>query len=476
MEDKLVEAVFEARRRGLDSARPDVVERRHAAGFLTPRERITALLDPGSAVEYGRLSGRLHDGSWVPERGGVDFVGTVDGLPIVTSSTDFTDHGGGYGASRIPRLYALAHEHRWPVVLFADGGGSRATVPGKAGLGGVELGGRIGRFDLFDGLAELSGWVPTVAVVSGPSYAGHASLAGFSNFLVSTRGSSIGIGGPPMVEAALGIRLTHQELAGTEMHELTGGIDLLVDDEHQAIAAVRRYLSYYQDLPTGEPSATADSIRSIVPEDGPYDMKDVIVALVDRGSVFELRPNWAGSLITAFARMGGRTVGILANQPISYNAGAIDQDASDKISRFVEICDVYEYPIVSLIDTPGLVVRSMTNPEAEQPGFTRHHARPFMAHHHRTVPMFSVQVREGRGLGAFAMSGFNNGRSVPAMRLAWPTARLNADNPYGRSIRDKNVIDDVVDPLETRDRIIRVLRLTKRSLSGDRKKHPVDTW
>src|SRR5690606_9551209 len=149
-----------------------------------------------------------------------------------------TDHGGGYGAGRIPRLYALAHEHRWPVILFADGGGSRATVPEKKGPGGVDLGGRIGRFDLFDGLAELSGWVPTIAMVSGPSYAGHASLSGFSNFLVSTRGSSIGIGGPPMVEAALGVRLTHQELAGVEMHEQTGGIDLLVDNEHQGIAAI----------------------------------------------------------------------------------------------------------------------------------------------------------------------------------------------------------------------------------------------
>lgn len=476
MEEKLVEAVLKARRSTHDAARPDVIERRHAAGFLSPRERITKLLDPGSGVEFGAFSRRLNDGTWIPERGGVDFVGTVDGLPVVTSSTDFTDHGGGYGASRIPRLYALAHEHRWPVVLFADGGGSRATVPEKTGIGGVELGGRIGRFDLFDGLADLSGWVPTIAVVSGPSYAGHASLSGFSNFLVTRRGSSIGIGGPPMVEAALGIRLTHQELAGVEMHELTGGIDLLVDSEDEAIDAVRQYLSYYQDRPAGLASPLAGNIRDIVPEDGPYDMHDVIRALVDDESLFELRPKFAVSIITAFARINGRTVGVLANQPLSYNGGAIDQDAADKISRFVELCNVYEYPIVSLIDAPGMVLRSGANPEAEQAGFTRHHVRPFMAHHHRTVPMFSVQIRKGSGLAQFAMSGFNNGHSVPALRLAWPTARLNDEEPYGRWVRDKNAIDDVIDPLETRDRIIGMLRLVKRNLARDTKKHPVDTW
>jgi acetyl-CoA carboxylase carboxyltransferase component len=475
MENEQVEAIFAARASVQDAARPDVVARRHATGFLTPRERIAALLDPGSAVEYGILSGRTSDGTWIPTRGGVDFVGTVDGQPVITSSTDFTDHGGGYGAGRIPRLYALAYEHRWPVVLFADGGGSRATVPESKGRKGVELGGRIGRFDLFDGIAELSGWVPTVAVVSGPSYAGHASLAGFSNFLVATRGSSIGIGGPPMVEAALGIRLTHQELASVEMQEQTGGIDLLVDDEPQAITAVRRYLSYWHDQPSGKPSPTADSVRSIVPDEGPYDMHAVVEALVDRDSAFELRPNWAKSLITAFARMSGRTVGILANQPLSYNGGAIDQDAADKIARFVELCDAYEYPIIALIDTPGLVLRSMLNQETEQPGITRHHVRPFMAHHHRTVPLFSVQVRKACGLGPFAMAGFGNGRSVPALCLAWPTAQLSGDDPYGQAIRDKNVIDDVVDPLETRERIVNVLRLMQRSLPSE-KKHAVDTW
>jgi acetyl-CoA carboxylase carboxyltransferase component len=260
------------------------------------------------------------------------------------------------------------------------------------------------------------------------------------------------------------------------MHEKTGGIDLLVDDEHQGIAAIRGYLSYYNDRPSGEPSPVAEEIRSLVPEDGPYDMRRVIGALADRDSVFELRPAFAVSLITAFARMNGRTVGILANQPESYNGGAIDQDAADKISRFVELCDVYEYPLIALIDTPGLVLRPGGGQELEQPGITRHHVRPFMAHHHRTVPMFSVQIGRAGGLAPFAMSGFSNGRSVPSLRLAWPTAQLIPNDEYGKPVRDKNVIDDVVDPLETREKIINVLRLVKRSLSQPEKKHPVDTW
>jgi acetyl-CoA carboxylase carboxyltransferase component len=475
MDDKLIEAIHDARASAQDAARPDVIERRHASGFLTPRERIAALLDPGSAVEYGALAGRTHAGAWLPTRGGVDFVGSVDGQPVVASSTDFTDHGGGYGAGRIPRLYALAYEHRWPVVLFTDGGGSRATVPEAKGQLGVDLGGRIGRFDLFDGLAELSGWAPTIAIVSGPSYAGHASLAGFSNFLVATRGSSIGIGGPPMVEAALGLRLTHQELAPVEMQEQTGGIDLLVDDEPGAIAAVRRYLAYLHDLPPGEPSPSAAQIRAIVPNDGPYDMLAAIAAIVDRDSVFELRPNWACSLITALARVGGRTVGVLANQPLSYNGGAIDQDAADKIARFVELCDAYEYPLLALIDTPGLVLRRGANRETEQAGMTRHHVRPLLAHHHRTVPLISVQLGRAVGMGPFAMAGFGNGHSTPLLSLAWPSARLVNADPYGQSIRGRHVLDDVIDPAETRDRISNVLRLTQRSPARE-KKHAVDTW
>ena len=459
-----------ARARAYDEGRPEIVARVHANGHLTARERIAALLDPGSAVEYGVLSGRA-DSGWVHTTGGVDFVGTIEGQPVVASSTDFTDRGGGYGAGRLGRLLSLANEHRWPVVLFTEGGGSRAVVPEKAGGRFLNLAGQNGYpHGIFEGMAELAGWVPTAAMVSGPSFAGHATMAAFCDFIVATRGSSIGMGGPPMVEAGFGIRLTPHELGGVEMHEQMGGIERLVDDEPSAIAAVRRYLSYYRDRPSGDPSPTASTIRSIVPDSGPYDMHRVVHALADADSVFELRPNWAPSLITAFGRLGGRSVGILANQPLSPNGGAIDADAANKIARFVHLCDAYEFPILSLIDNPGFTLKRRDEQRAEQPGITRHHARPIRALHHRTVPLYLVQVRRAYGLGAAALAGLGNAHSVPALRLAWPTVELGVNDRYTQGF------DDVVDPAETRDRIIGVMRLTKRSLERASKKRPRDSW
>ncbi len=473
--DERVAALAAARARSRDWARKEVVEARHCAGFLMPRERIALLLDEGSGVEYGGMEAYSPTDGWLPTKGGVDFVGTVHGYPVITSSTDYTDRGGGYGAGRIQRLIALAHEHRWPVVLFADGGGSRATDPLAATVEKIDINGSIGRFGYFDGMAELSGWVPTIAIVSGPSYAGHASLAGLSNLVIATRGSSIGMGGPPMVEAALGIRLTHQELAPVEMHELTGGIDLLVDDEPQAIAAARRILSFLHDLPDGQPSFSAARIGSLVPDRGRYDMHEVIDAIVDDASAFELRPKASTSVITAFARVGGRTVGVLASQPASEIDGAIDQGAADKIARFVELCDAYERPMLALVDTPGFVVSAGEGEQRHvQPGITRHHARPLLAHHHRTVPLFSVQIGRGHGLASFAMTGFGNSASVPALRLAWPSIDFAAAT--GARVAGDTDFDDVVEPAETRQRVERLLRLMGPPPARTQKKRPVDTW
>ncbi len=477
MDQRRIDALLEARGERSDAARPDAVAAVRASGRMTARERMQALLDPGSAVEYGSIAARTPEGQWVPESGGVDFVGTVDGQVVIASSTDYTDHGGGYGAGKLTRLYALAHAQHWPLLLFVDGGGSRARHA-RSGMGHIELSGPVGRFGLFDGMAELSGWTPTVAIVSGPSFAGHASLAAFSDFVIATRRSSIGMGGPPMVEAALGLRLTPSELAGVDMHDELGGIDLLVDDEPTAIAMARRYLGFYRDQPAGQPSASADRIRSIVPDEGSYDAREVIEALVDADSAFELRPSFAKSVITALARMDGRSVGVLANQP-TVDDGAIDENAATKIARFVELCDAYEYPILSLIDTPGFVTRWSSAVDegdvAVEPGMTRYHARTLMAHHHRTVPVFSVQIRRGYGLGPFAMAGYGDSHGVSAMRLAWPTVEVGLVDGFFAS-QSQNPFDDVVDPAETRERIIRTLRHIKRTLDQPEKKHPIDTW
>ena len=314
MRDYLINKLRSAKALRLDASRPQSVEKVHSTAHLTARERTALLLDPGSEVEFGAIAARDADGDWVPEKGGVDFIGTIEGETVITSSTDYTDRGGGYGAARLEHLISLAHQQRWPIAFFVDGGGSRARHP-RAGLGHLELSGQIGRFTLFDGMAELSGWVPTVAIVSGPSFAGHASLAGFSDIVITTRGSAIGMGGPPMVEAALGLTLTPQELAGVEMHEKTGGIDLLVDDEPTAIGLAKRYLSYLWDHPSGEPHPSAEKVADLIPESGPYDIYPVISALVDKDSVFELRPQFAASVVTAVARIDGRTVGVVANNP-----------------------------------------------------------------------------------------------------------------------------------------------------------------
>ena len=470
-----IKALEDARSGLKDAARPDIVTRVGKTGKLTARERIRLLLDPGSAVEYGSIAAKSRDGDWVAEAGGVDFVGTVAGRPVVASSTDYTDHGGGYGAGRLGRLFDLAYEQRWPVVLFVDGGGSRARHP-RAGLGHIETSGPIGRFSFLDGVPELSGWAPVVAIVSGPSFAGHASLAGFSDFLISTPGSSIGMGGPPMVEAALGQRLKPNELAGAEMHELSGGIDLLVEDEQAAIAAAKRYLSYYDnDLEAGQPADV--DLDALAPDaDASCDMRAIIHGICDADSVFELRPRFAPALLTSLARIDGRAVGVLANQPL-VGDGAIDHDAATKIARFVELCNTYEYPILALVDTPGCVAnwRVKGRPEAVEPGLTRWHARALIAHQQRTVPLMSVQIRRGRGLGAALMTGVSTTRGVPALRLGWPGVEIGRRDGFS-AVVDHNAFDDVIPPRETRERVARILALLSKSCQRSAKKHHIDTW
>ena len=475
MEPEDIKALETARAGLRDAARPDIVTRVHGTGKRTARERIRLLLDPDSEVEYGSIAARTAQGEWVPEAGGVDFVGTVDGRPVIASSTDYTDHGGGYGAGRLGRLCALAYEQRWPLVLFVDGGGSRARHP-RAGLGHVETSGPIGRFSFLDGVPELSGWAPVVAIVSGPSFAGHASLAGFSDFLISTPGSSIGMGGPPMVEAALGHRLTPNELAGSEMHERSGGIDLLVEDEPAAVVAAKRYLSYYDNDRDGGTAPEAD-LDALAPDaDEPCDMREIVRGICDAGSVFELRPRFAPALLTCLARVGGRSVGVLANQPL-VDDGGIDHAAASKIARFVELCNTYEYPMLVFIDTPGCVsdwdVKGQ-EPVVE-PGLTRWHARPVMAHQQRTVPLVSVQVRRGRGLGPALMAGVSTTRGVPALRLGWPGVEIGRRDGFS-AVVDHNAFDDVIAPRETRERVERLFRLLGAPAPRESKKHPIDTW
>ncbi|MFT7653457.1 MAG: acetyl-CoA carboxylase carboxyltransferase component [Candidatus Azotimanducaceae bacterium] len=468
----LIDKLSRAKKQQYDTARADIVTRINTSGKMTARQRVDALLDADSAVEYGSIAAQTEEGEWIAEAGGVDFVGTIGSHPVITSSTDYTDHGGGYGAGRLGRLFALAYEHRWPLVLFVDGGGSRAQHP-RAGLGHVELSGPIGRFSFLDGLPELSGWVPSVAIVSGPSFAGHASLAGFSDFLISTPGSAIGMGGPPMVEAALGQRMSPNELAGAEMHEHGGGIDLLVDDEIAAIGAAKQFLDFYHHRKTTSiPPAEVD--LDTLSDD--YDMHDVISGLVDANSFFELRPNYARNLITGFARIEGVTIGLLANQP-RVRDGAIDHAAAIKISRFVEMCNTYEYPMVSLIDTPGCETSWQDKDDVRVlPGLTRWHTRVLLAHQQRTVPLMSVQLHRAGGLAGALMTGVSSTRGVPLIKLGWPNVDIGMRDGFA-AVVDHDAFDDIIAPGETRERITRLIKLLDTSKPAPtNKKHRIDSW
>lgn len=501
LEQKQIDQIMGARARALDDARPDAVAAAHAAGQLTARERLETLFDPDSIVEYGVLAGATSESDDdAPADGLVAAAGTVDGQPVVAASYDHTVRAGTQSSRnvrKILRLLYLANSHRWPFVCFVDGDGARRDdpLPPPPLLVGVR-----GRWDLYDGLAQLSGWAPTVAVVSGRSLDGHAGIAMLSDFVVATKGSEFGSldeesGGEPTLRAV-------------EDYAQTGDIDLICDDEPDSIAAVRKYLGFYlKELPSGDPSPALADIESIIPDNRrrPYDMRKVVAAITDAESTLELGPTRAPAMLTVLARMNGRTVGIFGSQPRSPLAGAIDAAAADKAARFIELCDNYEYPLVSLIDNPGYMVGQ----QAERDGIARHHARPLSALQHRSVPLCSVQLRKAYGLGPAAMSGFGSGRVMPDLRLSWPSVEsggmslegaayivkrkeihaaktpeegIKIRDAYAEQIRDTTsglragrtfTFDDVIHPNETRDRIGMMLGRMPRVL-GDKKKYPID--
>ncbi len=511
LEEKLIQQILEARRQAMDEARPDAVAAVHATGHATARERLTSLLDADSFIEYGVLAGGTSNVEDPAVADGlVAGTGLISGKPVAAASYDSSVlHGtqSERNQRKLGRLIYLSKTHRWPFVCFVDGDGAR---PGDPLPGPPIVIAPRGRWDLYDGLAELSGWSPTIAIVSGRALDGHAGIAMLSDFVVATRNSKLGSWETlePVSGDAYGDAGRKPTVRSVEDYERTGNIDLIVEDEAAAIKAVQQYLTYYlRDLTDFEPAPNHDEIASIIPENRrrPYDMRKVITSFADADSVMELAVGWGRSMLTALARLGGRSVGIFANQPKSPLAGAIDSDAADKASRFIELCDAYEFPLISFIDNPGYMV----GPQAERDGIARHHARPLAALHHRSVPLCSVQIRKAYGLGPYAMSGYGSSRVVPELRLAWPSVEsggmslegaaylvkrkeiqaakneaeaLAIRNAYADQMRDYTsglragqsfMFDDIVDPGETRQRIIAMLERLPRSL-GPRKKHPID--
>ena len=401
-----LEEVRERHRTGLDEGRPEVTERRHAAGRRTARENIADLADPGSFTEYGALTiaaqrrRRPLDDliARTPADGLVLGTATVDGQPVAVMSYDYSVLAGTQGHMnhrKTDRLLELADRERLPLVMFAEGGGGRPGDTDTTSVAGLDV-------PTFRLTARLSGRVPLVAIVSGYCFAGNAALAGACDVIIATPEASLGMGGPAMIEGG-GLGVVAPDAVGPMSVQVPNGVvDLLVPDEPAAVAAARRYLSYFRPR-TGDPAEHADQrvLRHLIPENRvrSYDVRPVIEALCDTGSVLELRAGFGVGVITALARLGGHAVGLLASNP-RHLGGAIDGDAADKATAFLRLCQAHRLPVVSLVDTPGFMV----GPEAERTAIVRRFGAMFVAGARLTVPVCAVVLRKAYGLGAMAMT------------------------------------------------------------------------
>ncbi len=514
-----LEEMFDRRAYGLDENRPDAVAKRHGRGHRTARENIAQLVDEGTFVEYGRLmvaaQRRRRELQDLLENttgdGMVAGIASVNGdqfdretAQTMVMSYDYmvlAGTQGGQNHRKKDRLFEIAARNRLPVVLYAEGGGGR---PGDTdGIGGSGL--DCWAFTLF---AELSGLVPIVGITNGRCFAGNAVLLGCCDVIIATEGSNIGIGGPAMVEGGgLGV-FKPEEIGPTEVQVPNGVIDILAADEDEATELAKRYLGYFQG-PIDEWEAPDQRVlRHLVPENRKrvYDMRDVIEQLADVDSVLELRPNWGPGAITCLARIEGRPIGIVANNP-HHLAGAIDATAGDKGARFMQLCDAHDIPLLFLCDTPGIMV----GPRAEYEATVRHAARMFVTAASIDVPLMTIVTRKGYGLGAQAMAG--GSFKATNFTVAWPTGEFGGmglegfvklgyrkeleaiEDPaariaeyerrvarlyeHGKAVNTGSFfeIDDVIDPAESREWIMMALTSAPAPAPRTGKKRPmVDTW
>jgi acetyl/propionyl-CoA carboxylase alpha subunit/acetyl-CoA carboxylase carboxyltransferase component len=507
---------------GLDAARPAAVGRRHASGHRTARENIAALVDPDSFTEYGALAlaaQRRRRGladliESTPADGLVAGVATINGDGFAPGSAgaaatrcvvavyDYTVLAGTQGYmnhKKLDRMLGLARQRRLPVVLFAEGGGGR---PGDTDTFGTGL-----DVPTFTELARLSGDVPLVGVVSGRCFAGNAALLGCCDVIIATADSSIGMGGPAMIEGGGLGSCAPDDVGPARVQAPNGVIDVLVAGEVEAAAIARRYLGYFQGRLADWKCADQRELRHAIPENRlrAYDVRTVLRGVADTGSVLELRAAFGAGILTALIRVEGRPLGVIANNP-HHLGGAIDAPAADKAARFVQLCDAFDLPVLALCDTPGFMV----GPEAEKTALVRHVSRMFVTGASITVPYLTVILRKSYGLGAMAMAGGMLRSGVFA--IAWPTGELGpmgfegavklgyrkeleaiADPVERRAYYDKMVaryyeegkainaasyveIDAVIDPAETRRWIAAALASAAPSGPRLRKRPCIDPW
>jgi acetyl-CoA carboxylase carboxyltransferase component len=492
-----------------DAQRPEAVAKRHATGLRTARENIADLCDEGTFVEYGALAvaaqSRRRSAADLmrntPADGMVTGIGCIHGKRVVVMAYDFTVLAGTQGMrnhQKTDRMLGVALQNKLPVVLFAEGGGGRPGDVDVAIVAGLNLA-------TFASFARLNGRVPVVGVVAGRCFAGNAALLGCCDVIIATRDSNIGMGGPAMVEGGgLGV-FKPEQIGPSESQHGNGVIDILVDTEAQAVAAARHYLSCFQGAQSAWQAPPAEALRHVVPENRlrVYDTRTAMQGIADEDSLLPLRTGFGVGIHTALARIAGRPVGMLANNPL-YLGGAIDADAADKAARFMQLCNAHGLPIVSLVDTPGFMV----GPDTEATAQVRHVSRMFVAAAHLRVPLLSVVLRKGYGLGAMAMTG--GGFHETLSTVAWPTGEFGGmglegavrlgyrkeleahpegperealfeqllaqqyDNGSAINMAATLEIDAVIDPASTRDWLVAGLEAGKiRSFDGAL---AIDTW
>jgi acetyl-CoA carboxylase carboxyltransferase component len=498
-----------------DEGRPDAVAKRRKTGQRTTRENIADLVDDGSFVEYGALalaaqrqSRSIDDLIRVsPADGIVCGIGTVNGaqfgeegarsMVLAYDYTVFAGTQGFVGHQKLDRMLALAAQWRLPIVLFAEGGGGRPNDTDVATVAALDT-------PSFLAFGALSGLVPRVGIASGRCFAGNAALLGCSDVIIATENSSIGMGGPAMIEGGGLGKCDPDEVGPIDVQTKNGVVDVRVRDEAEAVAVAKKYLSYFQGTLTEFTAADQTPLRAALPDSRrrAYKIRPIIETLADTGSVLELRHDFGRSVVTALVRIAGMPVGLIANDTF-YLGGAIDADAADKAARFLQLCDAFGLPIVSLCDTPGFMV----GPKAETTALVRHVSRLFANAGRLAVPFFTVVLRKGYGLGAQAMSGGHF--HAPFFTVSWPTGEFGGMNLEGavrlgmrkqlEAIEDPaareqmaqgmiaiayergkalNIaslleLDAVIDPAETRAWLVRGLRSVPKRTPERRF---IDTW
>jgi acetyl-CoA carboxylase carboxyltransferase component len=494
----LVEELYKKRQKAKEMGGAEKVEKQHQDGKLSVRERLDLLFDQDTFVELGILATHssilpeMKD-KYTPADGVVTGYGKVNGRLVAVAAYDFTVMGGTIGyvnEQKVSRIRELAVKQKIPIVWLLDSAGARVQE-----IGGSQFA-ESGK--LFKEQAIMSGVIPQVAAVMGQCAAGTAYIPALADFVPMVKGiGSMALAGPPLVKAVIGEDISMEELGGSKVHCNVSGVgDLEVKDDKACIEAIKEYLSYfpsncqenspiYDKLENPYP---IDEILDILPEDSkkPYDMYNIIKRLTDGGKFFEIKPNFAKNIIVGLARINGNSIGIIANQP-KFMAGVITSDASDKATRFINLCEAFNIPLLFLQDVPGFMVGS----KVEKEGIIRHGAKMLYSVANSTVPKFTIIIRKAYGAGYYVMCGK---AYEPEIIVGWPTAEISLMGPEGvvniafrkqieasenpeetrkhlvQKFRERigayiaagnDYIDDIIDPRETRKVIIEALALSK---------------